>query len=32
MIGSTPGAVRVTQHRALVKLRALIPKRPTDPG
>jgi RNA polymerase sigma-70 factor (ECF subfamily) len=32
MIGSTPGAVRVTQHRALVKLRALIAKRPTDPG
>jgi RNA polymerase sigma-70 factor (ECF subfamily) len=31
MVGSTPGAVRVTQHRAMVKLRALIAKRPTDP-
>jgi RNA polymerase sigma-70 factor (ECF subfamily) len=26
-IGSTPGAVRVTQHRAMVKLRALLAKR-----
>ena len=27
MIGSTAGAVRVTQHRAMVKLRALLAKR-----
>ena len=26
-VGSTPGAVRVTQHRAMVKLRALLAKR-----
>jgi RNA polymerase sigma-70 factor (ECF subfamily) len=31
MVGSTPGAVRVTQHRAMVKLRALIANRPADP-
>ena len=30
MIGSTPGAVRVTQHRAMVKLRALLAKRMAD--
>ena len=30
MIGSTPGAVRVTQHRAMVKLRALLAKRLAD--
>ena len=30
MIGSTPGAVRVTQHRAMVKLRALLAKRMDD--
>jgi len=30
MIGSTPGAVRVTQHRAMVKLRALLAKRMPD--
>lgn len=30
MIGSTPGAVRVTQHRALVKLRALLAQRMAD--
>ncbi len=29
-IGSTPGAVRVTQHRAMVKLRALLAKRMPD--
>jgi RNA polymerase sigma-70 factor, ECF subfamily len=27
MIGSTPGAVRVTQHRAMTKLRALLARR-----
>jgi RNA polymerase sigma-70 factor (ECF subfamily) len=31
MVGSTPGAVRVTQHRAMVKLRALIANRSADP-
>jgi RNA polymerase sigma-70 factor, ECF subfamily len=32
MIGSTPGAVRVTQHRAMQKLRALIAKRQGEAG
>lgn len=31
MIGSTAGAVRVTQHRAMVKLRALLAQREIDP-
>jgi RNA polymerase sigma-70 factor, ECF subfamily len=31
MIGSTAGAVRVTQHRAMVKLRALLRQRQIDP-
>ena len=30
MIGSTAGAVRVTQHRAMVKLRALLAERMAD--
>jgi RNA polymerase sigma-70 factor, ECF subfamily len=30
MVGSTPGAVRVTQHRAMVKLRALLAHRMVD--
>jgi RNA polymerase sigma-70 factor (ECF subfamily) len=30
MIGSTPGAIRVTQHRAMVKLRALLAGRLAD--
>jgi RNA polymerase sigma-70 factor (ECF subfamily) len=29
-IGSTAGAVRVTQHRAMIKLRALLAKRQAD--
>jgi RNA polymerase sigma-70 factor (ECF subfamily) len=31
MIGSTAGAVRVTQHRAMVKLRGLLAKRMGEP-
>ncbi|HEY0815005.1 MAG TPA: sigma-70 family RNA polymerase sigma factor [Pseudonocardia sp.] len=29
-VGSTPGAVRVTQHRAMLRLRARLAKRATD--
>lgn len=29
-VGSTPGAVRVTQHRAMLRLRALLAKRAAD--
>jgi RNA polymerase sigma-70 factor (ECF subfamily) len=29
-VGSTPGAVRVTQHRAMLRLRALLEKRATE--
>ena len=29
-VGSTPGAVRVTQHRAMFRLRALLEKRTTE--
>ena len=31
MIGSTAGAVRVTQHRAMMKLRALLAERLAEP-
>lgn len=31
-LGSTPGAIRVTQHRALARLRALVAERPAVDG
>jgi RNA polymerase sigma-70 factor (ECF subfamily) len=31
MIGSTAGAVRVTQHRAMMKLRGLLAERLAEP-